>query len=206
MARSFRDIVESIVFAGMKPGQPAAQVQNKGRFGRLRARLDRYLSGGPAPSDPLYLTRRTPWQRIRSAAVVIVPCLIVGSFMVLALTNRFAKKTPMPKLDLSPGEIAAKMLPNIDNVKLDTNRDLDLQEVHIDLSRGAALAGTVVNKTNHSISTAEIVFDLTDARGSQLGAVSERLENLSPQKSQQFRLPIEQTSARFALVREVRTR
>jgi len=37
----------------------------------------------------------------------------------LALSNYFVKKTVMPMLDLSPAEVAAKMLPNLDNVKID---------------------------------------------------------------------------------------
>jgi hypothetical protein len=209
MARSFRGIIESIVYAGMKPGAPAAQVQRHGRFARLRTLLDRWLVGSAAPSDPLYLTRRTIGQRIMRAAVIATPCLIVAGFIVLALNRYFVKTTPVPKMDMAPGEIAAiaaKMLPNMDHVKLDTNRDVDVLEVHVDHSKGLALTGTVMNNTSHRIETAEIIFDLTDATGSQLGGVSQRVENLAPQARQTFRLPIEQRDASFVLVREVRTR
>ncbi len=205
MARSVRDIIESIVFAGMKPGTPASQPQRKGRFGALRARIDRWLAGGAAPSDPLYLSRRTVGQRLRRVAVVAAPCLVVAGLISLGLTRYFVKKTPMPKLDMSPAEIAAKMLPNMDSVKLNTNRDVDVVEVHVDHSKGTALMGTVMNNTTHPIEMTEIVFDLTDSTGSQLGGVSQRMENLAPQVRQNFRLPIEQTSANFVLVREVRT-
>ncbi len=190
----------------MKPaGQPVAAPQRKGWLGRLRARLDRFLAGD-AQSDPLYLTHRTIGQRLRVVAVIGTPCLVVAGLMALALTNYFVKKTPVPKLDMSPGELAAKMLPNMDHIKLDTNRDVDVMEVHVDHTKGAALTGTVMNNTNHEIQTAEIIFDLTDSTGSQLGGVSQKLENLAPQIRQNFRLPIEQTNARFVLVREVKTR
>ena len=142
---------------------------------------------------------------MKFAAVTGIPCLIVAGLMTLALTNYFVKKTATPKFDMSPGERAAKMLPKMDNVKLDTNRDVDVIEVHIDRSKGIALAGTVMNNTSHSIETAEIIFDLTDAAGSQLGGVSQRIENLAPQIRHTFRLPIEQTDAALVLVREVRT-
>jgi hypothetical protein len=109
-------------------------------------------------------------------------------------------------MDMTPGELAAKMLPNMDHVKLDTNRDVDVLEVHIDRSKGMALTGTVVNNTSRQIPNAEIIFDLTDASGSQLGGVSQRMENLVPQVRQSFRLPIQTSGANYVLVREVRTR
>ncbi len=203
MARSFREVVESIVFAGMKPTTPGSAPPP--RQSAFRARLDRLLAGG-AQSDPLYLSRRTPAQRIGKAAIIAVPCLIAFLPIGLALNRHYTKKIEVPKLDMSPAEIAAKMLPNMDNVKLDTNRDVDVMEVHIDRSQGVALMGTVMNNTAHPIQTAEIVFDLTDSSGSQLGGVSERVENLAPQVRQKFRLPIDQSTASFVLVREVRTR
>jgi hypothetical protein len=189
----------------MKSGAPSAQVQRKGWLGPLRARLDRFLAGGPAPTDPLYLSRRTIGQRARTAAALGIPCLFVAGGITWALTNHFTKKVPVPKMDMSPGELAAKMLPNMGNVKLDTNRDVDVMEVHIDHSKGIAVMGTVMNNTTRQIASAEIIFDLTDATGSQLGGVSQRIENLPPQIRHIFRLPIEQSNARFVLVREVRT-
>jgi hypothetical protein len=206
MASRLREVFESIVFAGMKPGAPAAQSRRMRWLGPLRTPIERLLSGGPAPSDPLYLTNRTIWQRTRVVVVIGTPCVIVAGLIAMALSNYFVKKTVMPKLDLSPGEIAAKMLPNMDHVVLDTNRDVAVIEVHVDHTKGTVLAGTVMNNTTHKIQTAEIVFDLTDDTGTQLGGVSQRLENLPPRIHQEFRLPIEQSTASFALVREVRTK
>jgi hypothetical protein len=208
MARRFREVIESIVFAGMKPGAPAPQSQRMRWLGPLRRPVERLLSGGPAPSDPLYLTNRTIGQRVRFAVVIGTPCVIVASLMILALSRYFVKKTPEPNLDPSLATVAAlaaKTLPDMDHVKIDTNRDVDVMELHIDRTKGIVLTGTVMNKTAHEIHAADIVFDLTDSTGSQLGGVSQRFEDLAPQIRQDFRLTIEQSTARFALVREVRT-
>jgi hypothetical protein len=206
MGKRIRGFFESIVFAGMKPGGSAVQTQRMRWLGPLRTPVERLLSGGPAPSDPLYLTNRTIGQKLKPVIVLGVPCLIVGSLMVLVLTNQVAKKTPLAKPDPTPAETAAKMLPNMAEIKVETNRDLEIIEVHVDRSQGIALVGTVMNNTTHAIPTAEIVFDLTDSNGSQLGGVSQKIENLAPQIRQSFRLPLELPEARFALVREVRTR
>jgi hypothetical protein len=206
MASRFRELIEKVVFAGMKPGAPVAQSNGMRWLGPLRKPIERFLSGGPAPSDPLYLTHRTIGQRLRVVVVIGTPCLIVAGLVGLGLNNYFVKKTVVPKLDLTPAEVAAKMLPNMDHVKIDTNRDVDVLEVHVEHTKGTMLAGTVMNNTGHQINTAEIVFDLTDATGTQLGGVSQRLENLPPRIHQTFRMPIEQSDASFALVREVKTR
>jgi hypothetical protein len=206
MARRIREVIESIVFAGMKPGgAPATQSTRMRWLGPLQKPVERFLSGGPAPSDPLYLTNRTVGQRIRVAVVVGVPCLIVGSVIAMVLSRYVVKAPPPDKPAMSPAEIAAKMLPNIDRVKIDTNRDLDVMEVHVDHTKGTAVTGTVMNNTTHEIQSAEIVFDLTDSTGSQLGGVSQRIEHLAPQIRQAFRLPVEQSTAMYALVREVKT-
>ena len=208
MFKRIREIFESIAFAGMKPGgAPVTPSHRMKWLGSLREPIDRFISGGPAPTDPLYLTNRTWGQKLRFATVVAVPCLVVGGLMTMALSNYWLKKTPEPTAP-TPADLAkmaARMLPNMETIKLDTNKDVDVIDVHIDHSRGVALAGTVLNNTKHSIPNAEIVFDLTDESGSQLGGVSTRIENLAAQIRQEFRLPIEQSSAKYALVREIRT-
>jgi hypothetical protein len=206
MSRRTRELIESIIFAGMKPGAPVGRPHPMRWLQPLLRPIERFLSGGAAPSDPLYLSRRTTGQRIRFALLIGTPGVIVTGLMALALSNNFVKKTVMPRLDLPPAEVAAKMLPNMDRVKLDTNRDVDVMEVHVDRTRGTVVMGTVMNNTAHQIHSAEIVFDLTDAMGSQLGGVSQKIENLPPQNRQAFRLPIEQRTASLVLLREVKTR
>jgi hypothetical protein len=206
MASRFREVIESIVYAGMKPGAPAAQSQRMRWLGPLRRPVERLLSGGSAPSDPLYLTNRTLGQKIRFAAAIGVPCLAVVTVMTLALSNYFVKKGPGPKPEPTARERAESILPNLGDIRVNTNRDVDVMELRIDRTSGIALLGTAMNNTAHEIQTAELVFDLVDSSGSQLGGVSQRLEKLAPQTRLDFRLPILQKTAQFALVREVRTR
>lgn len=208
MFRRLRQIFESIAYAGMKPASAAAPARRLGWLGPLRGPAERLLSGGSTPLDPLYLTNRTFAQRARAWLVIGIPCLIVVGLVALATSSYFVKKTAMPNLDLSPAELAAaaaKMLPDIDHIKVNTNRDVDVMEVRIDRGAGTSLMGTVKNNTAHEIRTADIVFDLTDSSGSQLGGVRQRLENLAPLTRVNFRLPIEQNNASYALVREVKT-
>ena len=206
MARGIRELIESIIFAGMRPGAPVAHPHPMRWLRPLRRPIERFLSGGAAPSDPLYLSRRTAGQRIRFALLIGTPGVIVAGLMALALSNHFVKKTVMPRLDLPPAEVTAKMLPNMDRVKFDTNRDMDVMEVRVDRTKGTLVMGTVMNNTAHQLHSAEIVFDLTDRAGSQLGGVSQKIENLPPQIRKALRLPIEQRTASFVLVREVKTR
>ena len=173
-------MIESVVFAGMKPGAPSP--------------------------DPLYLTNRTIWQRVKLGLLFGLPCIFLFYVMALALDGYFVKPTPIPKMDPAPAELAAKTLPNLDHVKVESNRDIDILEVHIDRADGTVLAGTVVNMTGRPLETAEIVFDLSDGFGAHLGGVTERLENLEPQKPHRFRMAIDHKDARFAMVSEVRTK
>ena len=179
MARGIRKAIDSIVFAGMKPGTPA-------------------------PSA-LYLSSRTLWQKIRIAILFGVPGLVVACVMVLALSNHFAKKPSLPPPPPTPGETVAKLLPNLDNVRIDIDRDVEVTELRIDRSGATALMGTVQNNTTHQIHSAEIVFDLTDGSGSQLGGVSQKLDDVAPKARVNFRLPIEQKNARLVLIREIHT-
>jgi len=68
------------------------------------------------------------------------------------------------------------------------------------------VVGTIKNNTGRLIHTTEIVLNLADTMGSQLGAVSARVDNLAPNATASFQIPIEQTEAVIVLVREVSTR
>src|SRR5262249_17475090 len=76
MANRLRDLIESVVFAGLKPGAPSSPRQNK-RLGSLGRQLDRFLDGG-AQSDPLYLSNRSLMQRARFVAGILVAWLLGG--------------------------------------------------------------------------------------------------------------------------------
>jgi hypothetical protein len=203
-----RQKIESIVFAGLKPHDP----RNPGPpppdtwLRRLRARIDRFIMGGPPPSDPLYLTNRTWEQKLRAWTVVAVPLLIVGGGIALTLSHYLGPPAPKPIAELSPAEVAARVLPNIKDIKVESNHSLDVVEASIQRSGGVRIVGKVKNTTDHEIAHAEISCDLTDAQGTALGSISVPIENIPPAAIKSFDLPVKQSSAQFALIREVITR
>jgi len=195
-----RRLFESLVYAGIKPQGPGGEpAQPKSVW---RQRLERWING-EAPTDPLYLSNRTIWQRMRLVVVVVAPVVLLVAVLALALSGVFtAKDAPKPK-EPTVAEKAARILPGFNQpIQLSTNRDLDVQDVHVEHSSPRQVAGQVKNNTDHMIASAEMVFDLTDDRGSRLGAVSTRLEKLPPHSTTPFRFPVEQGNAETVMVRE----
>jgi hypothetical protein len=205
MVRRFRRFIDSVVFAGLKPDAPREQAKGTRWLGPLRGLANRVLSR-PAPSDPLYLSNRTFDQRVKLWLAIAVPVLILAGITALGLSHFFQARLPGPAPEPSAAVLAAKLLPNVDKtLKIEVNQDVQVLEAHVELEGGAKLTGTARNNTDHLIHTAKIVFNLTDQGGSQVGAVSAQVENLAPHATVRFQVPIEQTNAAFALVREVQT-
>jgi hypothetical protein len=205
MLKRFRRFIDSVVFAGLKPEAPREQAKHLPWLGPLRGLLERVLLR-PAPSDPLYLSNRTFDQKVKVALMIAVPCLIVVGVTALGLSHFFQAKGPGPAAEISGAELAKKLLPNMDTtLKIEVNKDVQLLDAHLEREGGMKLVGTVKNNTDRLIRTTEIVLNLTDATGSQLGAVSARVDNLAPNATANFQIPIVQTDAAFALVREIQT-
>jgi hypothetical protein len=205
MLKRFRRFIDSVVFAGLKPDAPREQAKRLRRIGPLRGLLERVLLR-PAPSDPLYLSNRTFDQKVKVALMIAAPCLIVVGVTALGLSHFFQAKGPGPAAEISGAELAKKLLPNMDTtVKVEVNKDVQLLDAHFEREGGMKVVGTVKNNTDRLIRTTEIVLNLTDATGSQLGAVSARVDNLAPNATANFQIPIVQTDAAFALVREIQT-
>jgi hypothetical protein len=206
MLKRFRQFIDSIVFAGLKPDAPREQTKSMRWLGPLRGPLERFLLR-PAPSDPLYLSNRTFEQKVKLALMIAVPCVIVVGGVLLLLGNFFQADVPGPSPEPSAAELAARLLPDVDkSIKIEVNKDVQVLDAHIEHEGGIKVAGTVRNNTDRLIRTTEIILNLTDKMGSHLGAVSAKVDNLAPNASVKFQLPIEQTDATFALVREVQTR
>jgi hypothetical protein len=208
MASRFRQWIESIVYVGMRPGQPGRPVAPPDHYrwlGPLRGPVERFLSGGPAPSDPLYLTNRTVRQRVKSAAIIVIPFIFVAVFVGLAAGDYFKKKAPLQAPELTAAEIAAKSLPNFSTIKLDSNKDVEVLEIAVEHSPGTAIVATVKNHTSRTVHNIEIVVDLTDSSGSQLGGISMPMADLPPNGSAKLRFPITHNSAALAIVREIRS-
>jgi hypothetical protein len=206
--KRLRELFESIVFAGMKPGARPGPTQSTKWLRPLRGPVERLLSGS-APSDPLYLTNRSLGQRIKSWSLVTVLCLFIMGLVALTLNRDFFAPAALLKAvrqkEPSAGEMARKTQPNIDrNIKIDTNKDVEVVQVHLDRS-AMKVTGTVRNNTTHDIAVTDVVFNLTDKSGSQLGAVSGHIQNLPPKTTKDFEFPIKQADATFVLVRELST-
>ena len=202
MWKSIRNFFESIVFAGMKPGGSPQPGKGTRWLGPLAGPLDRFLSG-PAASDPLYLSNRSIWQRARLAVLIAVPCLLVVGTVVFALTRH--KAAPPPPPEPTAAEMLARILPKVDeSIKTNSSTDVQVLEAQVDKSGPPRVIGSVKNNTDRLIRSAVLALDLTDADGSQVGAVAGRLENIEPGATMKFAYPITQRAAVFAIVREVR--
>lgn len=161
---------------------------------RLRSFIESVLFAGMKPAaqaDPLGVSNRTVGQKIKLGLWIGIPCVIVAGVLVLLLPGR-SSKAPVNSLP-DAGRTA------------EITRDVEVVEVHINKTGAMALEGTVRNTTDRPIRAVEIVFNLSDAGGSQLGGVSARVENLPSRSTKNFRVPIAQRNAERALVREIRT-
>lgn len=205
MWKRFRGFVDSVVFAGLKPDAPREQSKRTRWLGPLRGIVDRVLSR-PAPSDPLYLSNRTFDQKVKLWLVIAVPCLILAGVTVLGLSHFFRAKLPGPAPEPSAAVLAAKLFPNADKtIKIQVDRDVQVLDAHVESEDGMKVVGTVKNNTSRLIHTTTIILNLTDIMGSHLGAVSAQVDNLAPNATVKFQIPIEQKDAASALVREVST-
>jgi hypothetical protein len=208
--KRLREKIESIVFAGLNPSgqkpQTAAAPVATTAWGRLRARVDGWISGGPAPTDPLYLSNRTTSQKMKSWSVVAVPLLILIGGVALTLSKYLDPPESRPVREPNAEEVAAKLLPNLKEIKIEQAHDIEVVEVRIEKGGGIRMAGTVRNKTNHVVNAADITCDLTDAAGTQVGAVTAHVEAIPAASTKDFTMPVKQNDAAFVLVREILTR
>jgi hypothetical protein len=201
--KRIREFLESIVYAGMKPGGQTAPKRQLTWLGPLRGPVDRLLSGGPAPSDPLYLTNRTPAQRLKFWGLIVIPGVVVLA-IGYQLSRSLHAPAPAPAKEPTAAEITAKLLPNIaKDIQLAPPTDVQVLEIRVD---GARLVGVVKNTTKNEIAVTELVIDLTNVAGSQVGAVNGIVDRIPPSGTKEFQFPILQRNAAFALVREIRSR
>jgi hypothetical protein len=196
--------LESIVFAGLKPGAQMAPKRQLTWLGPLRGPVERLLSGGPAPTDPLYLTNRSLGRKFLSWSLVGIPCLVLLAGIGITLSNLLDPPLAKPAKELTAAEISAKLLPNMDkDFKLAPSSDVQVLEARVD---GTRLIGKVKNTSTREIAGAELVIDLLDTSLSQVGAVSAVVEKIPPSGTRDFEIPIKQRNAASAMVREVTLR
>jgi hypothetical protein len=181
------------------------------RADALAKRLEGFVTGGRGAQHPLYVTNRSLGQKVRFFLLIGTPVLIVAVFIGLAMMHYF---DPAPKAERATpkeptGEITAKVLPHVEKdlaVSNEYSRDIEVLEATVSRSGDRTISGKIRNTTDHPISVAELVFDVTDEEGSQLGAVSVRVEDVAARAIVPFKSVLQQQNARGALVREVHSR
>jgi hypothetical protein len=205
--RIFKQFFEKMAYAGLKPQTPGAtQNAPKGKLAAaLRARLEARLAQ-PGSSDPLYLSNRTPWERLGAWSKLGIPAVVAVVGLGLVLAGYFNKKHGIapPPAGPSDAEIADRMLPDLKKVQVVSQHDLDIRDLHVVPGSPPRLTGVATNNTDHEIAKAELSFDLADTTGSRQGAVSTEITNIASRASKPFQFPIEATAASIALVRDVR--
>jgi len=202
MKKRIQEFFESLMYAGLKPGGQPAPKRELGA-GPLRGSVERFLSGGQ-PTDPLYLTNRTPGQKLKSWSLIAIPCLMLAVGISVVLSNLIDPPPATPLKPPTSAEITAKLLPNLNqDFKLKPPSDVQVLEIRV---VGSRLVGVLKNTSAHEIAAAELVVDLTNAAGSQVGAVSGTVEKLPAFGTKDFQIPITQRDAAFGLVRDVRSR
>jgi hypothetical protein len=184
-----------------QPSEPAAPQSDPAprQKGGLREFVDRMLSGSPE-SDPLYLSNRTFFQKARLWILVGIPCL-VGLGVVAWVFTRPAPKAAPPK-EVDRAEMARNLAPELNTLKIAPNTQIQILTAQVNREKGVRLIGTLKNISGRPITSADVVFDLTDKDGSQLGAVSVTVSNVAAGATADFSVPLIQDTAVSALVRE----
>lgn len=202
--KRIREVLESIAYTGLKPsGGPVAPKKVPKWLEPLQGRVESFLSGGPAPNDPLYLSNRTTAQKVKAWSLVGVPCVILAAAIGVAL---YVLEPPESKPITQPttAEITAKVLPNVGkDITIAPSSDLQVVELMVANSR---VTGIVQNAGKREIASAELVIDLTNSEGSQLGAVNTLIGRIPPSGRREFALSIKQRDATLGLIREIITR
>ena len=203
--RSFQRLLESLVFAGLKPGAPAPVPRaDRAWLAALRRGLDRMLGGGAAPDDPLYLSNRTWGQKLRLAAIICAPVLVIIILVALVATYVLPAPDKRPA-KVPPAQVAAKTLPDLTGLKLPEKAELEVVEVQLQAGLDPpVLTGAVRNKSARRYQSAEVAFALTDRDGSQVGAATTKVHNVEPYGLVRFQIPLKPKNVAYALVTDVR--
>lgn len=205
MANAIKRFFESLVYAGLKPsGGVPAEPRPPRRFGKLREKLDLFLAGGRAPSDPLYLTNRSWKQKLRLVLAIAIPTVVACGVLALVFTHVYAPKTTPPK-ELTPAEIMTKLLPDLEKTAhIETYKDAEFVELRVVRDGAPRVAGVLKNNTDRVISV-EFDLDLANIGGSRVATTTERINHAAPGVPTPFEFPAAHPDAMYALVRQMRT-
>jgi hypothetical protein len=174
-----------------------SDMEGKTKAAGLRGSIERLLAGR-APTDPLCASNRTFRQKAAMAFWLLLPAAAVAAAFLYAANQRHAVNEETP---------AVREEPASPPVKIDvppSNAVLDLESARVVRSSPPRLEGAARNKTGRRIGRAELVFQMTDEEGSNLGAVRVELKDIPPQGRAEFSVPLEDARAAEAVLREVR--
>ncbi len=162
--------------------------QGKRSSSRFKAWVNRLISG-KAPSDPLYLSNRSMWDRLWPwiAAAAFFTVMLVGWRMAVP------HRQPVAPVLLPDSKIAGASFPRFASSKL------EVLGVEV-LADGSKLVGAVRNKTGQTIARGRLSFELQDGDGQYTGATEMDLRQIPPGKITKFELPIRQEDTRVVLV------
>ena len=170
-------------------------------FRPLWLRLDKALSGR-AQDDPLFLSNRTIGQKMRSWLAIGVPCLLVIGLLAFALSRRGGATDV--RTDLTPAQVAAKMLPDYTKtVNLGNGRPVTVDEMQIEHSVPLKMIGVARNSSDRPIASADVVCELETRRGWRLGAVTAQVGAIEAHSTRKFEVEIVQDTAAIAIVTEI---
>ncbi|HLY19171.1 MAG TPA: FxLYD domain-containing protein [Bryobacteraceae bacterium] len=173
-------------------------------LGRMRARIE-LLINGSAPSDPLYLSNRTWQQKLKNAALVSSPVLILIALILIASTDVFRIHKADPY-----GHTLAEVQPAAAQKRLPEPKlaPAPLEVVNIRIAKDTqppVVTGILRNNTNARVRSVEVSYFLADDGGSLIGSDITGVQNLQPHGSVTFRSALKITNAEYVIVREVRS-
>ncbi|HUO31851.1 MAG TPA: FxLYD domain-containing protein [Bryobacteraceae bacterium] len=174
------------------------------RVTQWRGRFEQFLSGR-APTDPFYLTNRTWQQKLKIAALVAAPVLLLIGLIVIGSTDVFHLHQADPyDHAIEASQKAAPVRMHLPDPNF-SPAGLEVVDIRIAQdSRPPAVTGVIRNNSDHSVSSAEVTYLLADADGSLVGVETASISNLKPHSSATFRGELKSGRAQFVMVRDVR--
>ena len=191
-----RDRLEKLVFAGLKPDAPV--IRKKSKLESLLESAEDLAGRGLQSEQKALPGPVTTRRKLTIGVAIVVVCVgIYGLMRVLqspAARNESQAPAP-PQTEIVPKDLV-----------IEKNKDLEI--VAIDFDRSAEphkITGTLRNLTGKVFARCEVSFEITTKAGAQVGAVATTVHNLQPHASTNFSIPVPQSDAAFAMVRELRS-
>jgi len=138
------------------------------------------------------------------ATLVAIPLLLLSGGVALTLSRYFGPPKVRPAAQPTAAESIRK-LPNFKDLKIERHH-LDVGELRVEHSGpGARMLGQVKNLTDREIPRAEIDCGLWTQDRALVGSTTVVVEHVPASGTKRFEVNLEQTTAAFVEIREVRT-